>query len=142
MSETPLYVRLPTEEAERLDRAAAELRTSKRELVTRLLAEKLDDVLVGHAEFRPYPPADVLTAAEAADLLQTAEGAVLRGRRAARPEGRRPVALRPRRAVALARLRAVSRTAILTRESDTADSEDHRPAPKSDAAGQEGQLHD
>jgi len=89
MSETPLYVRLPTEEAERLDRAAAELRTSKRELVTRLLAEKLDDVLVGHAEFRPYPPADVLTAAEAADLLQTAEGAVLQLAEAGELPGRK-----------------------------------------------------
>jgi excisionase family DNA binding protein len=77
MAEKPLYVRLPTREAERLDRAAAELRTSKRELVTRLLAEKLDDVLVGHAEVRPHPLADVLTAAEAADLLQADEKAVL-----------------------------------------------------------------
>jgi excisionase family DNA binding protein len=77
MSEKPLYVRLPTEEAERLDRAVAELRTSKRELVTRLLVEKLDDVLVGHADFRPYPPLDVLNAAQAADLLQVDEAAVL-----------------------------------------------------------------
>jgi excisionase family DNA binding protein len=77
MSERPLYVRLPTVEAERLDRAAAELRTSKRELVTRLLVEKLDDVLVGHADFRPYPPADVLTAAEAAELLQAEEQTIL-----------------------------------------------------------------
>jgi excisionase family DNA binding protein len=77
MSEKPLYVRLPTEEAERLDRAVAELRTSKRELVTRLLVEKLDDVLVGHADFRPYPPADVLTAAEAAEMLQAEEKTVL-----------------------------------------------------------------
>src|SRR4051794_31761863 len=77
MSETPLFVRLPSEEAERLDRAVATLRTSKRELVTRLLVEKLDDVLVGHADFRPYPPADVLTAAEAAELLQADEAVVL-----------------------------------------------------------------
>src|SRR3954470_17247161 len=77
MSEKPLYVRLPTEEAERLDRAVAELRTSKRELVTRLLVEKLDDVIVGHADFRPYPPADVLTAEQAAELLQVDESAVL-----------------------------------------------------------------
>ena len=32
--------------------------------------------------------------------------------------------------------------AILTRLSDSADSEEDRPAPKSDAAGQEGQLHE
>jgi excisionase family DNA binding protein len=77
MPEKPLYVRLPSEEAARLDAAAAQLRTSKRELVTRLVVEKLDDVLVGHADFRPYPPADVLTAAEVADLLQTNEDTVL-----------------------------------------------------------------
>jgi excisionase family DNA binding protein len=77
MSEKPLFVRLPTEEAERLDRAVAELRTSKRELVTRLLVEKLDDVLVGHADFHPYPPPDVLTPAQAAELLQVGEDAVL-----------------------------------------------------------------
>jgi excisionase family DNA binding protein len=77
MSEKPLYVRLPSEEAARLDAAAAQLRTSKRELVTRLVVEKLDDVLVGHAEFRPYPPADVLDAAQAAEMLQVAESAVL-----------------------------------------------------------------
>src|SRR4051794_7557162 len=77
MSETPLFVRLPSEEAERLDRAVAELRTSKRELVTRLLVEKLDDVLVGHADFRPYPPADVLTLAQVAELLQVDGPAVL-----------------------------------------------------------------
>jgi|SRR3954447_9761253 len=77
MSEKPLFVRLPTVESERLEAAVAQLRTSKRELVTRLVTEKLDDVLVGHAEFRPYLPADVLTAAQAAELLQVAESAVL-----------------------------------------------------------------
>jgi excisionase family DNA binding protein len=77
MPEKPLYVRLPSEEAARLDAAAAQLRTSKRQLVTRLVVEKLDDVLVGHADFRPYPPTDVLTAAEAADLLQVEEAVVL-----------------------------------------------------------------
>src|SRR3954471_4136560 len=89
MSEKPLFVRLPTVESERLEAAVAQLRTSKRELVTRLVAEKLDDVLVGHAEFRPYPPADVLTAAEAADLLPTAEGAVLQLAEAGKLPGRK-----------------------------------------------------
>src|SRR3954464_13591713 len=60
MPEKPLYVRLPSQEAARLDAAAAQLHTSKRELVTRLVVEKLDDVVISHADFRPYPPADVL----------------------------------------------------------------------------------
>src|SRR4051794_28097202 len=77
MPEKPLYVRLPSQEAARLDAAAAQLHTSKRELVTRLVVEKLDDVLVGHADFRPYPPADVLDVAQAAELLQVADAAVL-----------------------------------------------------------------
>jgi excisionase family DNA binding protein len=77
MPEKPLYVRLPSQEAARLDAAAAQLHTSKRELVTRLVVEKLDDVLVGHADFRPYPPADVLDVAQAAELLQVAGSAVL-----------------------------------------------------------------
>src|SRR3954471_24473114 len=89
MSEKPLFVRLPTEEAERLDRAVAELRTTKRELVTRLVVEKLDDVLVGHAAFRPYPPAEVLTVAQAAELLQVEEAAVLELADAGELPGRR-----------------------------------------------------
>ena len=73
-----LFVRLPTAEAERLHRAAAEARTSKRELIRRLIVEKLDDApLVGHADFRPYPPPDVLTVEQAAELLQVDDDAVL-----------------------------------------------------------------
>ena len=77
MPEKPLYVRLPTEQADRLERAAEELRTSKRELVTRLVAQKLDALTVGHHEFRPAPADDVLTPAQAAELLQVGEADVL-----------------------------------------------------------------
>ena len=82
MPEKPLYVRLPSEEADRLERAATELRTSKREVVTRLVAQKLDRMVadsltVGHHEFRPAPPDEVLTPAQAAELLQVGEEAVL-----------------------------------------------------------------
>ena len=77
MPEKPLYVRLPREEADRLERAAEELRTSKRELVTRLVAQKLDTLTVGHHEFRPSPPDEVLTPAQAAELLQVSEESVL-----------------------------------------------------------------
>jgi excisionase family DNA binding protein len=87
---TPLYVRLPKPEAERLDRAAFELKTSKQDLVAGLVAaygdldtlrrvtvETLDDGLaIGHAAFRPFSPPDVLTVAELASWLQVDEQAV------------------------------------------------------------------
>jgi excisionase family DNA binding protein len=87
---TPLYVRLPKPEAERLDRAAFELKTSKQDLVAGLVAaygdldtlrrvtiETVEDGLaVGHAAFRPLTPPDVLTVAEVAAWLQVDEQAV------------------------------------------------------------------
>jgi excisionase family DNA binding protein len=87
---TPLYVRLPKAEAERLDRAAFELKTSKQDLVAGLVAaygdldtlrrvtiETVEDGLaVGHAAFRPFSPPDVLTVAELANWLQVDEAAV------------------------------------------------------------------
>jgi excisionase family DNA binding protein len=77
----PLYVRLPTEEAEKLDRAAFELRTSKQDLVAgmirRFTIETTDDSMsVGHAAFRPLSPPDVLTVAELASWLGVDEQAV------------------------------------------------------------------
>jgi len=78
---TPLYVRLPTEEAEKLDRAAFETKTSKQDLVTdmvrRFTVETTDDgIAIGHAAFRPFAPPDVLTVAELASWLQVGEDAV------------------------------------------------------------------
>jgi excisionase family DNA binding protein len=78
---TPLYVRLPSEEAEKLDRAAFEMKTSKQDLVTdmvrRFTVETTDDgMAVGHAAFRPFSPPDVLTVAELASWLQVGEEAV------------------------------------------------------------------
>ena len=72
---TPLYVRLPQPTADALDRAAFEAKTSKRELVANALDQHL-----GRIEFRPAPqdPPEVLTAAQAADLLQTDEATVAR----------------------------------------------------------------
>ena len=101
---TALYVRLPAPEAEKLDRAAFELRAPKREIVTRLVERFVDpsspaglallrgegDVLVGRHGFRPAEPeAEVLTLEEAAALLQVepadvealAAGGELPGRR-------------------------------------------------------------
>jgi excisionase family DNA binding protein len=101
-----LFVRIPTTAAERLDRAAFELRVSKQDLVSRLVARYVDpaspsslDALrglgdappqarrvtvelggdqlsVGHHDFRPTPAPDVLTVADAAALLQVEEAVV------------------------------------------------------------------
>jgi excisionase family DNA binding protein len=95
---TPLYVRIPNAAAEKLDRAAFELRTSKQDLVTglvsryvdpdtprglralerigggtrRVIVEAADDTLtVGHHSFVPSERGEVLTVAEVAELLRT-----------------------------------------------------------------------
>jgi excisionase family DNA binding protein len=85
-----LFVRLPLEEAEKLDRFAFERRIPKRDIVRTLLAERLDDadviwrhtvappmpmppgaeVVVGRAEFTPADAQEVLTVEQAAELLQ------------------------------------------------------------------------
>ena len=76
---TPLYVRLPHAQAEQLDRAAFELKTSKQELVTRLIADHVPASQIsmprrgigfGHHEFHPADAPDVLTPEQAAALLQ------------------------------------------------------------------------
>ena|SRR5438270_13884144 len=64
----PLYVRLPDEAAEKLDRAAFELKTPKQNLVANLVQNHLS---VGRAEFFPNEAPVVLTVDEAADLLRT-----------------------------------------------------------------------
>src|SRR3954466_12786734 len=87
---TPLYVRIPTPQAEQLDRAAFTLRRSKQDLVAGLLTtygdvdtlrrvtvETTDDGLtVGHAEFRPFAPPDVLTVVQLAEWLQVEPEAI------------------------------------------------------------------
>ncbi len=76
----PLYVRLPTTAADGLDRAAFELQVSKQDLVADLVHRHLElpdgGLTVGRASFPP-PPSEVLTAAEAAQLLQSTEAAVI-----------------------------------------------------------------
>lgn len=98
-----LFVRIPTTEAERLDRAAFELRVSKQDLISGLVARYVDPaspsslaalsdlgqqprrvtvelgsdpLQVGHHDFRPAPTPDVLTVADAAALLQVDEDVV------------------------------------------------------------------
>ena len=88
-----LFVRLPVEQAEKLDRAAFELKVPKQQLVNALLERysarqlarlpglesgrrrvvvesEVDDVTVGSHSFRPFEPVEVLSPAEVADLLQ------------------------------------------------------------------------
>jgi excisionase family DNA binding protein len=74
---SPLFVRLPVDSAERLNRAAFELKTSKRELVAGLVDRYLglDDVVVGRAATHVREP-DVLTAEQLAELLQVDEKTV------------------------------------------------------------------
>jgi excisionase family DNA binding protein len=68
---TPLFVRLPADAANRLDRAAFERGTSKRELVTDAVVRLLDDrVTVGRAEVAAPADPEVLTVEQVAALLQ------------------------------------------------------------------------
>jgi hypothetical protein len=100
---TPLYVRLPIAEAEKLDRAAFELKASKQDLVAGLVARYGDvDTLrrvtvetvdggmaIGHAAFRPFAPPEVLTLAALAQWLQVDETALTELAEAGELPGRR-----------------------------------------------------
>jgi excisionase family DNA binding protein len=68
---SPLFVRLPAASAEKLSRAAFELKTPKRELVTDLVDRYLgaEDMIVGRAAPEARGP-DVLTVEQLAELLQ------------------------------------------------------------------------
>jgi excisionase family DNA binding protein len=96
--EAALFVRLPREEADKLDRFVFERRIPKRDVVRRLVAEHLDDadvmwqrpmpppmpmpippgaeVVVGRADFVPTEAAEVLDVDEVAALLQAEPDAV------------------------------------------------------------------
>jgi|SRR5215207_9647367 len=111
-----LYVRLPHAEFEKLDRAAEALATNKKALVTTLVSHYVDpdstagldrlreiaarphrvtvdlpgDTLaVGHHAFTPAALPDVLTPAQAAELLQVAEDEVVELAEAGKLPGRR-----------------------------------------------------
>src|ERR671923_404705 len=99
-----LYVRLPHPEFEKLDRAAEALSTNKKTLVTTLVSHYVDPdsaagldrlraiaaaqrrvavdlpddpMTVGHHAFTPPPLPDVLTPAQAAELLQVSHDQVV-----------------------------------------------------------------
>jgi excisionase family DNA binding protein len=65
---SPLFVRLPTASAEKLSRAAFELKTPKRELVTELVDRYLGEESASAAS--PSAGPDVLTVEQLAELLQ------------------------------------------------------------------------
>ncbi len=83
--ETALFVRIPSEHASKLDRAADALGAPKRELITRLVAQYVDpdnptmmnalggaraEWSVGQHSFRPASALEILTPAQLAELLQ------------------------------------------------------------------------
>jgi excisionase family DNA binding protein len=88
-----LFVRLPAEQARRLDEAAGALPARKKDLVAGLVdryvrpdspegLEALREIAgsapaVGHHSFRPAAPAEVLDAAQAAELLSVSRQAVV-----------------------------------------------------------------
>jgi excisionase family DNA binding protein len=92
---TALYVRIPSAEAEKLHRAADVLKTPKRELITKLVAEFDPDDPVwthpvagpsvgaqaefgfGQHSFRPAAELEILTPAQLAGLLQVEEETVV-----------------------------------------------------------------
>src|SRR5689334_16828761 len=75
-AETPLYVRLPTEASEKLDRAAATLGMRKKDLVAGLVNRYVDP-RVGSYSFQPYDPPEVMNAEQAAQFLQVDERTVI-----------------------------------------------------------------
>jgi excisionase family DNA binding protein len=103
MDKRPLYVRLPSAAAEKLDRAAFELKTTKQNLVAelveahlplastrRVVVESMDDALtVGHHSFVPAEALDVLTLAEAAELLRIDEQTVAKAAESGELPGRK-----------------------------------------------------
>ena len=89
---TPLYVRLPPHHAERLHQAAFDLKASKQDIVTGLIAHYVDrassdslrrilieagedQMQTGRHSFTPAMPTDVLTLGQVAELLQVEEDA-------------------------------------------------------------------
>src|SRR5262245_57445483 len=79
--QTPLYVKIPTTAADKLDRAAAELGVHKKDLVAHLLDRYVSasrrpglgpegDLMMGTYSFQPYDPPEVMNAEQAGQFLQ------------------------------------------------------------------------
>ena len=86
---TPLYVRLPAKQAEKLHRVAKKAGITKKDVVAELIGNLREaqgdfvtfdpnQMVMGRHTFRPAePPADVLTPTQAAELLQVTEATVV-----------------------------------------------------------------
>jgi hypothetical protein len=98
--QTPLYVKLPSSAVEKLDRAAAALGVTKKDLVTGLVTKYVDPdsqkglsalgsatrrpldtaeagPMIGSYSFQPYDPPEVMNAEQAGQFLQIEEKAVI-----------------------------------------------------------------
>jgi excisionase family DNA binding protein len=109
---SPLYVRIPSAEARKLDRAAFELGAPKQDLIAGLVARYVDpgdlssleelagrrrvtvettddSLMVGRHSFQPAGPSEVLTLEQLAELLQADPGDVERMAESGELPGRR-----------------------------------------------------
>jgi excisionase family DNA binding protein len=82
--QTPLYVKIPTTAATKLDRAAAELGVHKKDLVADLVTRYVsmssrrpgapegqgDSLMMGTYSFQPFDPPEVMNHEQAAQFLQ------------------------------------------------------------------------
>lgn len=89
--ETPLYVKLPSDAVDKLQRAATALAVSKKDLVTQLVKKYVDPdsqkgltslggTMMSSYSFRPYDAPElpeILTSAQAGELLQIDEKNVI-----------------------------------------------------------------
>ena len=83
--EAALFVRLPADAADRLDRAAEALGMRKKDLVAGLVSRYVDPdspramgaLRLGSYSFQSYEPAEVLDAGQAAELLQVDEATIV-----------------------------------------------------------------
>jgi hypothetical protein len=111
--ETPLYVRLPNDAVDKLDRAAAVLGMHKKDLVARLVTKYIDPdsrtslsalgamasqrrppttdggPMVGSYSFQPYEPPEIMNAEQAGKFLQIAEAMVIELAEAGKLPGKR-----------------------------------------------------
>jgi excisionase family DNA binding protein len=76
--ETPLYVKLPQNAVDKLDRAVQELGLAKKDIVAGLVTKYLDPLSsptasTGSYSFRAYDPPEIMTAEQAGQFLQIEE---------------------------------------------------------------------
>jgi excisionase family DNA binding protein len=76
--EIPLYVKLPQNAVDKLDRAVQELGLAKKDIVAGLVTKYLDPLSsptasTGSYSFRAYDPPEIMTAEQAGQFLQIEE---------------------------------------------------------------------